>query len=162
MDIGGDIIIKQTKNNGKGVFAGRNFSKGEDIFQFIGSLIHGNENIAPDSYLDNHCVQISKDYYIGPTGGPGDFINHSCKPNGGFQIKNKGAIIIAIRDIKMGEEITFDYSTSMAEDRYEIDCNCGSENCRKRIRDFKYLTKDIQNRYIKLDAVPKFIIDSIK
>ncbi len=162
MSADNSLIIKQTKNNGKGVFAGRDFNKGEEIFQFTGPIIRGNENIAPDSYLDNHCIQIDKDSYIGPFGSPDDFINHSCKPNGGFQIKNNRAIIAAIRDIKDGEEITFDYSTSMAENRYEIDCNCGSKNCRKRIRDFKYLPKDIQDYYIKLGAVPKFVIKSIK
>lgn len=162
MGVGNDLIIKQTKNNGKGVFAERNFDKGEEIFQFIGSIIYGNENIIPDSYLDNHCIQISKDSYISTFSGPGNFINHSCYPNGGFKIKNNKALIAAIRDIKIGEEITLDYSTSMAEDRYEIDCHCDSKNCRKRIKDFKYLPKNVQNKYIKSGVVPKFVIDSAK
>lgn len=162
MDTDNSFIIKQTRDNGKGVFAGRNFAKGEEVFQFAGSIIHGNENIIPDSYLDNHCVQIGKDSYIGPSDGPDNFINHSCDPSGGFQIKNNRAIIVAIRDIRRGEEITFDYSTSMAENRYEIDCNCGSKNCLRIIRDFKYLPENTRDKYIKLGVVPKFVIDSIK
>ena len=152
MNADNGLIIKQTKNNGKG----------EEIFQFIGLIIRGKKKIVPNSYLDHHCIQVSKDSYIDNNGELGDFINHSCGPTGGFQTRNGRAIIMAIRDIEKGEEITFDYSTSMAEDRYEMDCNCGSENCRKRIRDFKYLPKDIQEKYIKLGAVQRFVINDIK
>lgn len=63
---------------------------------------------------------------------------------------------MAIKDIEKGEEITWDYSTTMDEDIWEMDCNCGSKKCRKRIRDFKYLPKEIKERYVKLGIVPDY------
>ncbi len=51
---------------------------------------------------------------------------------------------------------------NMLEDPFEMDCNCGNKNCREKIRDFKYLPKDIQNKYIKLGVVSVFIIKSIR
>lgn len=36
--------------------------------------------------------------------------NHSCNPNSFIKGKNE---LVALRDIKKGEEITFDYSTTM-------------------------------------------------
>lgn len=160
MDGSSGVIIKESKID-KGVFANKDFKKGEEIFQFCGPIIIGNDNIAPDSYTDNHCVQIGEDMYIGPSGGPDDYINHSCDPNGSFNISDNKASIIALKNIAKGEEITFDYSTSMAEDRYEINCSCGAGFCRQKIRDFKYLPAGVQREYTRLNAVPEFVLDSI-
>ena len=68
----------------------------------------------------------------------------------------------SIKDIKKGEEITWDYSTTMDEDKWEMDCVCQSKNCRKRIKDFKYLPKEIQQKYIKLGIVPDYILENLK
>jgi hypothetical protein len=64
--------------------------------------------------------------------------------------------LIAIRDISPGEQITFDYSTTMDEDDFEFDCLCGSPKCRGRIRDFKHLPADLRHQYIKLRIVPEY------
>jgi hypothetical protein len=57
-------------------------------------------------------------------------INHSCDPNTAFQ----GLNIYAIRDIAVGEELTFDYSTMYSENMLEFPCQCQSPKCRKIIR----------------------------
>jgi hypothetical protein len=44
----------------------------------------------------------------------------------------------------------------MDEDEWEMDCKCKSKNCRKRIRDFKYLPKEIQEKYLRLGIIPKY------
>ncbi len=56
------------------------------------------------------------------------FINHSCNPNCRYEIKRKHIWIIAIKDIKKGEELTYDYGYDI--DGYkEHTCNCKSPNC---------------------------------
>ena len=85
-------------------------------------------------------------------------INHSCNPNSGLVFKKNKIMLTAIRTIRKYEEITWDYSTTMDEDEWEMDCLCGNKNCRKRIRDFKYLPRRIQQKYIKLGIVPKYIL----
>lgn len=105
-------------------------------------------------------MQIGKNVYMGPSGGLDDLVNHSCNPNSGLMIQGKRAILVAIKNIRKSEEITMDYSTTMDEDDWEMDCKCQSKNCRKRIRDFKYLPKETQQAYMVWGIVPKYILNN--
>ena len=156
-----DLILGQS-NKGKAVFANKDFKKGEEIIKFNGKLFTYEQLPTPYREVEDHYVQIDKNLYMGPSGGLDDFFNHSCNPNSGLKIKGEGIILVAIKDIKKNEEITWDYSTTMDEDDWELDCACRSKNCRNRIRDFKYLPKEIQQKYIKLGIVPKYILDNLK
>jgi hypothetical protein len=61
------------------------------------------------------------------------FINHSCDPNlelERFIVKGKKRIgIFAIRDVKKGEPLSYDYQFDTKETK-AFKCFCGSENCR--------------------------------
>jgi len=58
------------------------------------------------------------------------FINHSCDPNCETD-EIKGEIwIIAIRDIRPGEELTYDYNLFDGEENDPALCFCGAKNCR--------------------------------
>ncbi|MBI2650036.1 SET domain-containing protein [Candidatus Woesearchaeota archaeon] len=154
----GTLTLKNSKN-GKGVFANKEFKKNERIIGFQGKLLTYEEFPRHYTKFEDHCVQIGKNLYMSPSGEIDDFFNHSCNPNSGLKIKDKKAFLIAVKNIKNGEEITWDYSTTMDEDFWEIECKCGIRNCRKRIRDFKYLPKKIQQKYIKLGIAPKYLIE---
>jgi len=45
----------------------------------------------------------------------------------------------------------------MDEDCWTLEGKCESKNCRKIIKDFKFLPKEIQNKYLKKRIVQKFI-----
>lgn len=152
-----NLILKDSKND-KGVFANRDFKKGEFIKEFKGKLFTSKQLPYPYDKVKDHYVQIGSNLYLGPSGNIDDFFNHSCNPNSGLKIDNNKVILIAIKKIKKGEEMTWDYSTTMDEDDFEMNCYCQYKNCRKRIRDFKYLPKKIQKNYIILGIVPKYII----
>ena len=156
-----NLILGQTKN-GKAVFASKHFKKWEKIIEFKGKLFTCEELPAPYNEVEDHYVQIDKNLYLGPSGGFDDFINHSCNPNSGLFISGKKVILSPIRNIKKGEEITWDYSTTMDEDDWEIDCTCGSKKCRRRIKDFKYLPKKLQQKYIQLGIVPRYVLENKK
>ncbi len=106
-------------------------------------------------------VQIGRKSYLHISGN-GDYLNHSCNPNAGLVIKGTNVNLKAIKNIKRGDEVTFDYSTTMNEDEYELKCHCGSTNCRKIIRDFKYLPITLQKKYVKIGIVPLYILNVIK
>ena len=56
------------------------------------------------------------------------FINHSCKPNCAID-ETKGRIFVkTLRNLKAGEELTYDYWLYDGED--EAPCFCGAKNCR--------------------------------
>ena len=171
-----ELVVKRTKHgtgksleinkDGAGAFASRNFKKGEKIIDFNGPRVPYKQMPSPYSEVDDHYVQIGKKLFMGPSGGIDDYVNHSCDPNSGLIIKGKKVFLIAIRNIKKGEEIVWDYSTTMYEaefpDKWEMDCDCGSPKCRKRIVDFKDLPERLQQKYIKAGVVPGYIIKTLK
>ncbi|HOG29462.1 MAG TPA: SET domain-containing protein-lysine N-methyltransferase, partial [Vicinamibacterales bacterium] len=55
--------------------------------------------------------------------------NHSCNPNTAFS----GLNLVALRDIRAGEELTVDYGTFYDGRMTPFDCACGSPSCRGRI-----------------------------
>lgn len=57
------------------------------------------------------------------------FINHSCEPNAGFA---GNTVLVAMRDISPGEELTTDYALF---DDYDgmMQCRCGTPSCRATI-----------------------------
>lgn len=150
-----ELILKKVAL-GKSVFANRDFKKGEKIIEFKGKLFTYDELPTPYDEVEDKYVQIGRKLYMGPSGGLDDFFNHSCRPNAGLKISGKKATLIAIQNIRKGEEIAWDYSTTMNEDEWALDCKCGSKGCRKRIKDFKYLPKRTQQKYIMLGIVPKY------
>ena len=150
------FVIKESKF-GKGLFASRDIKAGEKILEFEGPIVDKEEGGRRDikaygSDLGNP-LQIGENKYIYP-GDPGRLANHSCNPNCG--IKNDQTLV-ALRNIGEGEEITFDYSCTMDEDGWTLDCGCGESNCRGKIEDFKCLPKDLQQKYLDLGVVQNFI-----
>lgn len=55
-------------------------------------------------------------------------INHSCSPNCEAWIEDFRIFIYSLRDIKEGEELTFDYGFSI-ENYEDHPCRCGSKDC---------------------------------
>ncbi len=74
------------------------------------------------------------------------YVNHSCDPNcwmnGAFSLS-------AMREIKLGEEITVDYALFHMEDHYVSDwiCNCGSPHCREKVTGTDWRDPELQQRY---------------
>lgn len=97
---------------------------------------------------DSHASQIAIDRYVRHAGAVPK-VNHSCDPNCGIKVNKTGAHdFIAIREIHLGEEITFDYAMRNYEiDHFPKQCSCGSENCRSLIRGWKYLSVALKEKY---------------
>lgn len=156
-----DLLIRNT-GKGKAVFAGRDIKAGEFICEFTGPLCSMEEYLKLHDPANNHYLQIDDDRFMGPSGSADDLINHSCNPNGGLVYRDGAVKYIAIRDIREGEELSFDYSTTMDEDGWEMDCLCGDPACRKKVRDFKHLPAEIQEKYIKLGVVMPYIVKKVR
>jgi hypothetical protein len=143
---------------GKGIIANKNFMKGEGVLEFSGPRLHRDELPPISNFEDDRYLQVGLVEYIGESGGLDDFVNHSCKPNCKVVITSGGVFLEAIEIIEIGREITFDYSTTMDENDWELDCLCGNLECRGRVKDFRTLPTHIKDNYIKLGAIPDFII----
>jgi hypothetical protein len=145
-----DFIVREC-GTGRGVFAVARILARSVIMKYSGPLLKY-EQTSPTTL----ALQIGPDLYIGESGQPDDFVNHCCDPNAGMLIHGLDVRLIAINDILPGQQITFDYSTTMDEDDFEFDCLCGSPKCRVRIRDFKHLPQKLRQHYGDLKIVPHY------
>lgn len=145
---------------GLGLFASTLISPRETIFYLTGRQLSFAEAVASEQ--GEHSIQIGLDRYVSTHSygrypdSPARYINHSCFPNAGFVDEIR---LVALRHIQAGEEICFDYSTTMLERYWEMDCSCGASNCRRRVRDFDLLPFALQEHYLSLGIVPEFIQD---
>lgn len=71
------------------------------------------------------------------------FINHSCEPNVGFA---GNIVLVAMRDIAAGEELTTDYALFDDYDG-EMECKCGMASCRHTINGRDWQRADLQRKY---------------
>ncbi|MFA6271635.1 MAG: SET domain-containing protein [Patescibacteria group bacterium] len=122
-----NIIVKESKINNKGVFAGRDFKKGEIVLPWQANTILTMEEVKKLPPEERHYIANFKDGQFLHQQEPERYVNHSCDPN----TESGENCDIAIRDIKAGEEITSDYAKAKMNIHFE--CNCGSKNCRKQI-----------------------------
>ena len=141
--------------HGRGVFAGEAISAGALIARFTGPFLHYAETSA-----STYALQIGPDLYIGGSGGVDDLFNHSCDPNAGVMIEGTSAELRAIRDITPGEEIAFDYSTTLDEGDFTMECRCGSPSCRRIVGDGRDLPEEVWRRYLELGIVPRYVQES--
>lgn len=140
--------MKKSAIEGRGPFAIKLIKRNEIVFIKSGHIIDLEtlkkiKHLIGDSYF-----QIDDNFVIGPLkkkeiGKVMMFLNHSCNPNVGV----RGEItFVAMRDIKIGEELTIDYAMTDNE-IYKIKCNCGQKNCRKFITGKDWQNKMMQKKY---------------
>ncbi len=146
------VEVRETLETGRGIFAIKNISKGDLISVFGGYVITRAEELELPDEFNDEGVQISEDLILGIKSEAdledASYINHSCNPNAGY---NGQIFLVAMHDIKNGEEITFDYAMclyqSENEKKYSFKCFCGALNCRKIITDNDWKIPELQKKY---------------
>ncbi|MFA4820291.1 MAG: SET domain-containing protein-lysine N-methyltransferase [Candidatus Aenigmatarchaeota archaeon] len=132
-----NVIVKNAGKKGKGVFAARDFRKGDLIMPIKGRLI---------KEKTEHSIQVSPVSHIDPEP-PARFANHSCDPNSGICMKKGRPWLCAMKRIENGEEITWDYAMSEYDFNCFMSCRCGSKTCRKLICPYLFLDKKMIRHY---------------
>ena len=137
---------------GLGVFARRSIEPGEPILAVDGPLINFAETTrrGPRECM---AIQIGPDIYI-DTQPPAVWVNHSCQPNAGIIGDRR---LTALGEIQAGEEIFYDYSTTMEEASFTMECHCGNPRCRGVVRDFSTLPRATREDYLSRGIVMSFI-----
>lgn len=130
MFVSGKIEVRES-NKGKSLFTKEEIKKDEKILEFEKKF---QKNVTETSMqIDENLHQESKNLTALE-----NFLNHSCEPNGYIDFKD--LTFRALRNIKKGEELTFNYNTSDWDMGEGFDCKCGSKNCLHKIKGFKILT----------------------
>jgi SET domain-containing protein len=134
--------VRRSPIAGMGGFATAPIHKGDRIVEYLGERISPEE--ADRRYDDDNSPHplvllftVNKKIVIDAAVGGNEarFINHSCDPNCEAVIEGKRVFIEATRDIRPGEELTYDYMLTRegkfdAETEARYACRCGSKNCR--------------------------------
>ena|SRR3989338_8136285 len=162
------VVVKKAGKKGKGLFATKDFRKGEFILRVDLTKLKEHKckecKNTPDD--EAHIDYVGRGKYI-ITYHPYSYINHSCNPN--VIVKHETiarSSFFAMNNIKKGEELTYDYGVNAMDQFDELDwiflCKCGSKQCRKKVhcnffkqtiavqkRYFKYLPSSIKRKYRK-------------
>lgn len=152
-----DLILREVPGKGRGVFATGNFKAGQFVLEFFGDIRD------VDSFADlTYALQVGPKDFMTASGGIDDYVNHSCDPNSGIRSEDGRIILFALRAIKSGEEITFDYATTQEGGFWTMTCCCESPSCRRTIGDFSDLPEDRQDFYISRQAVLPYVLDTLQ
>jgi len=134
--------VRKSPIHGRGVFALTQIPKKSRIIEYKGELISDAEADRRYSRLHEnspHTMLFSVDggLVIDATrrGSAARWINHSCAPNCEIEEENSRVFIEARRDIRPGEELTYDYNLQIGERhtraaKREHACFCGARRCR--------------------------------
>ncbi len=133
------IEVRDSSIHNKGVFAAKDIPKGTKIIEYVGEKVTKAESsrrvtrTIDDADHENGAVyifELNKRHDI-----DGNFpyntarlINHSCDPNSEVDIIKGHIWIIAQRNIRKGEEISYNYGYDF-EDWEDHPCRCGAKNC---------------------------------
>jgi hypothetical protein len=101
------------------------------------------EGFIPPEHLDFNKLSI--EWYF----------NHSCEGNLGF---NEQGDFVARRDIKAGEELTYDYSLAESNPQFAMICRCASADCRKIVTGNDWMNEGFREKNLTymLPALRKF------
>ena len=136
------VILKETKEIGKGLFAKENIEKGEIVAEFDGQIYEKGKTDWTDELRD-HVIQFAINKWR-DSNSIARYINHSCDPNCGVKDLFK---IVAMRNIDSGEELTWDYEMTEDNDTWRMKCRCNSEICRKEIGAYRNMPEKIRIKY---------------
>jgi SET domain-containing protein len=128
------IVRGKSAVHGTGVFAGEAISKNTRIIDYAGELVRNDADCEAREERHRQRGELwvfrvnrawSRDASVG--GNIARFINHSCTPNCYFEVIDKTIWIRAARNIKRGEELTYDYKT-IGERTIPCRCRPGCPN----------------------------------
>ena len=124
------IERRRSRIQGWGVFATLPITKNTRIIDYAGEKITNRESLKrEDHYLRaGHiwCFKLNRLYArdAAVEGNVARFINHSCRPNCYSQVIGQTIWIRAARNIRAGEELSYDYNTT---GNAAIRCRCRTD-----------------------------------
>jgi SET domain-containing protein len=132
------IEVRASGVHGHGVYAAKKISRGARIIEYTGERVSWENALAdpenPHTFLFG--LENGKDVIDGEiNGNEARWINHSCVPNCEARERKGRVFIYAIRNLKPGQELFYDYALEVDEPRTEAlekeyACHCGSPQCR--------------------------------
>lgn len=136
------FAVRMSPIHGRGVFALVHIPKGTRLIEYTGERI--SQEKADERYSEEHensphtmLFEVNDEVVIDATrrGNSARWINHSCAPNCEVADEDDRIFIETRRDIRPGEELTYDYNLQLGEPHTAAakrahPCYCGAPRCR--------------------------------
>ncbi|MCZ7590691.1 MAG: SET domain-containing protein-lysine N-methyltransferase [Kiritimatiellae bacterium] len=130
------VVARRSPVHGTGVFAIKPIPKGARIIEYKGRRVLWSDHKEKKNG-HTELFHISAKYVLDPSrdGNDARYINHSCAPNCETMQDGERVFVFALRNIKPGEELFYDYGLVLGrcftrEEALLHRCRCGSRNCR--------------------------------
>jgi uncharacterized protein len=123
------LLTRSSDIHAAGCFTLEDIPKGTVVLEYTGERITKEEgDVRYEGRPFTYLFGIGDGAIVIDGHGMAMFVNHSCDPNCETDEIDGRIYIQTLRDLKAGEEITYDYWLYDGED--EAPCYCGSKNCR--------------------------------
>lgn len=131
---------------GLGVFATAPVAAGTVVAAFGGWMcdLRTFGSLPPERQV--HSLQVAEELFLvcPERSEDPDFVNHSCEPNCGIA---GNVLLVALRDVAAGDELTFDYAMCDSDPYDEFECLCGTATCRRKVTGNDWMIPELQDRY---------------
>jgi SET domain-containing protein len=124
------VCFRESAIHGTGGFAKMDIAAGTWVIEYTGEKIDKDESLRRCEAGNEFIFSLGDEWDLDGSvpWNPARFLNHSCEPNCETERVEGRIWIIAIRNIRAGEELTFNYGYSL-DDYREHHCRCGAAGC---------------------------------
>ena len=150
----GPLLTVRNGDAGHGVYAAARLPADSDLLFYRGPKLG-----RPADGFPGPVVQVAPGLFVDASGGPGEFVHHSCDPTAALVIHGddgNDVRLVALRDLAAGDPVTLDYAATLDGTAIDVPCGCGSPGCRGRLQEFKYLPPAVRRRYAERGVVPAY------
>jgi hypothetical protein len=141
--------VRKTAHKGRGVFAIKDIPAGTIIGDYLGTLMHPDDEDEEQSGLYTFSLTDTMDVFPDVKSEGIHLINHSCMPNCDVYSLDDHVLYVATRHIFKGEELSIDYSLDpidTEEGECKHACRCGTFLCRGTM----HTSEDVQDSWMKM------------
>lgn len=129
--------------NNRSLFSRRDFAAGEIISEFGWRAMYSAPSYLTVQLSETEHVELFPEYL--------ECINHSCEPNCFFDTTTLQ--LIALKPIKVADELGFFYPSAEWDMDQSFTCNCGTKSCVGTVKGAKYLTDAQLRKYRFTDFI---------
>jgi len=124
------ITFRRSTIHGTGGYARQDIPARTAVIEYVGEKITKAEALVRCEANNEYIFILDDEFDLdgNVSWNPARFINHSCAPNCEAEVDAGRITIIALRDIPVGEELTFNYGYDL-EDYRDHPCQCGASEC---------------------------------
>ena len=122
--------FKKSKIHNTGAYAKKEIRKGTRIIEYVGRPLTKKKAQKALENGNGYVFTINKHFDIDGSveWNPARYINHSCDPNAEPDIIDDRVWISAIKNIRKGEEVSYNYNYDL-DDAFDNPCSCGTKSC---------------------------------